>query len=342
MKVFVLFCICVVVTLSALAQSSDSSGVFFAKGTEEQKNKRFAVAFQYFQKAAQLDSSNPETWKQLGYTATELRRYPDAKKAFQKVYALKKDDTAAMHQLAVLNFNGRRWDEAISFAQLMRKNAMYDGTNFILGKSYYELENYAEAFKYLEAAVSDDPANAQIPYLIAVAYVDMNNYKKAVPYFQKALSLDSTNAKWTYELAMTYSAIPDDKTAVGYYELAAARGYKTDNDYYENLSTSCILSGQSDRGIQLMLNVLEKKPADINLLYNIAETYYRVKKYPEAIEYWDKVLEQDKQHARSLYMIGMSYQKKGDKTKGQKLCDKAIEMDPSLSNLKQKRMETGL
>jgi len=38
-----------------------------------------------------------------------------------------------------------------------------------------------------------------------------------------------------------------------------------------------------------------------------------------------------------LYMIGMCYMKKGDKGKGTQLCDKAIQMDPGLGSLKQKR-----
>ena len=45
----------------------------------------------------------------------------------------------------------------------------------------------------------------------------------------------------------------------------------------------------------------------------------------------------DKTNARVLYMIGLSYQKKGDKQKGMQLCDKAIEMDPSLNSLRQKQ-----
>ncbi len=44
----------------------------------------------------------------------------------------------------------------------------------------------------------------------------------------------------------------------------------------------------------------------------------------------------DKQNAAALYMIGMSYQKKGEKQKGMDLCDKAIQMDPSLAKNKQK------
>ena len=44
-------------------------------------------------------------------------------------------------------------------------------------------------------------------------------------------------------------------------------------------------------------------------------------------------------------MIGMAYQKMGgteNKNKGIALCDKAIEMDPSLAAYKQKKMMAGL
>jgi hypothetical protein len=41
-------------------------------------------------------------------------------------------------------------------------------------------------------------------------------------------------------------------------------------------------------------------------------------------------------------MIGMSFQKKGEKEKGQLLCDKAIAMDPSLESKRQKKMNMGM
>jgi hypothetical protein len=53
-------------------------------------------------------------------------------------------------------------------------------------------------------------------------------------------------------------------------------------------------------------------------------------------------LEYDKTSASSLFMIGMAYQKKGEKEKGIALCDKAIEMDPNLAGNKQKKMMAGL
>lgn len=342
MKNHVLAFLCAAFSLSVSAQSADSSRIFLAKALEERTNGRFAPAFTYLQTAIKYDSSNLDALRYLGLTAVELRRYDNAKLAFQKLYASKPDDTAAIRNLANLNLYTHKWEDAIRFAQLMLRKKMGGDINFIIGKSYYELENYGEGLEYLNAAFAENPKDARIPYMIARAYVDMSNYRFAARYYQKALAIDTTNARWFYEMAMVYAAIPDDKTAVSYYELAAEKGYKIDNDYLENLSVSCVLSGQPEKGIELMLKVLEKKPADLELLYNLAEAYYKTGKYQQAINYWDKILYYDKQNAKALYMIGMAYQKKGESSKGQLLCDKAIEMDPSLANLKQKKMDMGL
>ncbi len=85
-----------------------------------------------------------------------------------------------------------------------------------------------------------------------------------------------------------------------------------------------------------MKELLQRRPSDTNLLDMVAEAHYNAKKYDEAINYWDEMLALDKTNASALYMIGMSYQKKGEKEKGMSLCDKAIEMDPSLASHKQK------
>jgi len=318
----------------AMPQSTDSSGYFYQKAVEEKNKRLYMVAYNDLQKSVGYKADNIDAQRVLGLTAIELRKYDNARLAFQKVTELKKDDTTAIENLANIFFWTHQWQLAASYAQQAQQLHVGKGWNYVIGKSFYELEDYGHAFKYLQSASRDDSANAEIPYLIARAFVDMNNYKPAIAYFQKAISLDSTKFQWIYECALALATIYDDKTAVKYYELAALKGYRKDNDYYENLSDSYVAAGQAEKGLELMLQVLEKKPADLDLLYSVAFVYYKLKKYEEAIDYWDRILSFDKENAKALYMIGMAYQKKGDEQKGKMLCDKAIEMDPSLKSLK--------
>lgn len=323
-------------------QTVDSADYFFKKGLQEKSEKRFMVAYGDLKKAQSFKVNDPEFLTQLALTEVELRKYDLALFDFRKVDSLKKNDPTAIENLANLYFFNHRWEDAIKYGKKCHELNLGTRLNYLIGKSYYEMENYGEAYKYFQVVMTEEPQNAEVPYLLARAFVDMSNYRTAATFFEKAIALDSTKPRWIYEMAMTVSAIPNDKAAIAYYELAAAKGYKVDNDYIENLSIACLGAGQPDRAIDLMKGLLEKKPADLNLLYNLAEAYYHTNKYQEAIDTWDKILYFDKQNARALYMIGMAYQKKGDKDKGIALCDKAIEMDPSLRYLKTERPSMGL
>ena len=105
----------------------------------------------------------------------------------------------------------------------------------------------------------------------------------------------------------------------------------------ENLGIAYLDAGDLNSGVAILTDLLKKRPSDFNLLNMVAEAYYYKGKFDDAMNYWDTILGYDKTNASALYMIGMCYQKKGDKTKGTQLCDKAIEMDPSLAMYKQKK-----
>jgi tetratricopeptide (TPR) repeat protein len=223
--------------------------------------------------------------------------------------------------LALLFFSALSYAQTTSSLQQARKE--------------YQEENYAEVITLLEKAVLEEPQNAQVPYLMGRAYMDMNNYRKAASFMEKAIALDSTKSNWIYECGLIYYAIPDYKKSLEFIRLAGDKGYKKSSDYLENLGNAYINAGQNEKGIEVLNEVLKKKPEDPELLYQVAQANFKSAKYQEAISLWDRVLEQDKTNAEALYMIGLSYQKKGEKEKGQQLCDRAIQMDPSLRSKRQ-------
>jgi tetratricopeptide (TPR) repeat protein len=333
-NVFIYIIILLSLCIQVSAQSADSSLYFFLKATGEQSSRLYMVAYQDFKRALEFDAKNPDLLRQLGLTGVELSKYEEAIPVFEKLLTLQQADTVSIVQLSKLYFYTHQWGKTILLATRALQMHIGEKNYYMIGKSYYELEDYGHAFSYLPSAATDEPTNAEIPYLIARAYVDMNNYKPAIPYFQKAIALDSSKVQWIYECALVYATMYDDQSAIKYYGLAASKGYKKDNDFYENLADSYISVGQPDKALQILQDLLLKKPADLELLNSLGFTCYKLKKYDQAIKYWDQFLGYDKQNGRALYMIGMSYQKKGDNEKGKALCDKAIALDPSLKSLK--------
>jgi tetratricopeptide (TPR) repeat protein len=341
MKKFLLLLPAFYLAAGASAQYTDSARAEFRRGVTETSSGRHKPAFEHYRKATVLDSTYIDAYRAMGQSAIEIRQLELARQSFRKVLASDSTDQAAIEAMGNLSFWTRRWDDAIRYGRKMLDLGIGTRVNYMVGKSYYEREHFGLAFRYLDAAYKEEPRNAEIPFLFARSFVEMSNYKMAVKYYKEAIALDSSKVQWIYELAMAYSAIPDDRSAIPYFELAMSKGYKVDNDFIENLSGAYVSAGMPEKGIVMLTSLLEMRPADLDLLYFVGDTYYKMGKYDEAINQWDKILQYDKENARSLYMIGMAFQKKGDTKKGQAICDKAIELDPGLKVMRREKQGAG-
>jgi tetratricopeptide (TPR) repeat protein len=319
----------------------DSATYFLQKGMDEKKIGRRMESLKNFEKAFKYDNTNKVIVNELAASYFDLRKYSHAKDTYKKLVDLGDGSASTYKQLMNLSFNMRQQDDVLLYANKLKQADPGERVNFYIGKVHYDRENYGEAIKTLTAALKEDQLNGEAAYMIARSYADMQNYKQAIPFFQKAITLDPAKNNWIYELALIHYAIHDDKNALKLMLEAAEKGYKRDNEYLENLGVAYLNAGDLNKGVEILGEILKKKPSDLNILNMIAEAYYYKGRFLQAIDYWDKILEYDKANASALYMIGMCYQKKGEKGKGELLCDKAIEMDPSLAALKQKKQMPG-
>ena len=336
-----ILCSSLVANSQSIDSNTDSADLYLQKGLQEKKIGRNMEAIKHLEKAYQFEQRNRTILAAIASTNMDLRNYAKAKENYKQLVVLGDESVATYKQLLNLSFHLKHSDDVVHYAGLLKKADPSEPVAYYIGKVEYDRENYGEALRQLNIASKEDPKNAEVPYMIAHSYADMQNYKQSIPFFQQAIALDSTKNNWIYELSLIYYALQDDKNSLKYMLLAGEKGYKKDNEYWENLGIAYLNAGQLDQGVAILDQILIKRPSDINILNMVAEAYYFNGKYQKAIDYWDQVLTYDKENASALYMIGMSYQKKGEKEKGVRLCDKAIEMDPSLGNLKQKKQLPG-
>jgi tetratricopeptide (TPR) repeat protein len=323
----------------SFCQNTDSARFYFNKGTEANAAKLYAVASSNFDKAIHFNSNFTQAYIENGKVNLQMRVIGKAWQNFLKAYESDPQNNEVINELATLSFNNRQFQKAIDFAQ---KCVNCNNSSRILGMSYYNLEDYGKAEKYLNDAINKNAQDADAFYTLGRTYLELENGKSAIEAFKKAVKL-SPKSQWMYELGLICYNENDYQNAVKYFETAVDSGYNKSNDFYENYGFAQIYSGNSKRGIQTLNVVLERKPNNKELLNNIGYAMYETKKYNEALEYFTKVLEINPKDATTLYMTGMTYQKLGNKEKGQKLCDEAISLDPSLKRYRQKNeMPAGL
>ena len=333
MKTIIIFFAGIFITQLIFCQNTDSAQFYLNKGIEASKAKLYAIAANNFDKAIHFNSNFKEAYIENGKADLAMRSIGKAYQNFSKAYELDPQNNEVINQLATLSFNNRQFQKAIEFAQ---KCVNCENASRILGMSFYNLEDYGKAQKYLKEAIGKNTQDAYAAYTLGQTYLELEDEKNAIAQFQNAIELEP-KSQWMYELGLICYNQNDYKSALKYFEMAANKGYNKSNDFYENYGFAQLYSGDTENGIKTLNIVLERKPNNKELMNNIAYAMYDTKKYNEALDYFTKLLNINPKDATTLYMAGLTFQKLGQKEKGQKICDNAIELDPSLKMYRQKK-----
>jgi tetratricopeptide (TPR) repeat protein len=326
-------------TVSTVHAQTDSARGYFQKGMNAKNAGLYLAASQNFTKAISFDGQFTDAYRQDANVNMQMHRTDNAKADLEKVYQLAPNDNEAIQQLTGIYYDYRQYEKAIDLAA---KCKVSQYAKRITAMCNYQLENYEDAIKGLTDIVRDDPNDAAATYTIARSYLELEEYLKAVPFYQRAVTLDATKNVWMYELGLLYYNNDDYKDAIVLFDKAAVAGYNQSSDYNENLGFACLYNGNFERGEKILLSLLAKRPENKDLIRGVAAAYYNHGMYDKSLEFCQKLMMMDSKDGNALYQAGMCFQKKGDKDKGQQMCDKAIELDPSLASLRQKQMTVGL
>lgn len=339
MKKLLTLLLAVVTTAGYAAQYSDSSQFYFQKGLEEKKAKRYLVASDHFTKAIALNAAFVDAYIEKGYTNNEMRRTDAAKADFTKVLELDPQNEIATKELTTLYFNYRQYQNALELA-LKCKNCV--DKDRIIAMCYYKMEDYGKAEKLLITAISKNPKDAELTYTLASTYLEMGLEPKAITWYENAVALDNTKSRWFFELGLLYSNTNNHKKAVVAYNKAVELGFTRSNDFNENLGFSYVYSGDFDNGEKLLADLVKRRPGDKELIRDVATAFYDSKNYDKALDFCQMLLEMDMKDGQALYQAGLCFQKKGMVERGMQMCDKAIEIDPSLAGMKHKKLAPGM
>ena len=311
----------------------DSAAFYLTKAQQFSKISKFTDADKSFRKAIGFDNTNKILNIEYGNYLLAQRKYFLAIEQYGSVLEGDINNPVALQKLAEVSFLLRRWNDVVMYGKKLVQTEHKGTLKYMLGKSYYELENYGQSKVLLIDAVNENPAQVEAVTLLGKVLIELNDYKQAIAIYNKTLQLDPNNKQLIYELGLLYFTINNEPEAIRYFELAAEKGYKTDLGYFENLGLA-YLGTNIEKGVEILNKVLENKPGNSDILFQVAQAYFKVEKFQQAADTYYKVYENDPSNGRALFMTGVAYQKKGDKNKGIAFCEQAIRMDPELAQMK--------
>ncbi len=258
------------------------------------KAKQFTQAKKYLNRVSDSEKYGAQAKYYLGFIAYEGDDYEEANELFEEVKDNERYNKDLSYYQADMNFKLGKFQKSIDIGK-----DQYDRSSpkekselsKIIGESYFNLEQYAEATPYLKdyKGVSGKWNNTDY-YQLGYAYYKQKNYTAAVGEFNKIV--DGRNAvaqNAYYHLAESYLKLGKKQQALNAFKNASEMDFSAEivEDAALNYAKLSYEIGNSYQSVpQVLLSFIEKYPNNKNnaMLKNLLiDSYISSRNYKEAI-----------------------------------------------------------
>ena len=206
----------------------------------------------------------------LGYIAYQQDDYDGANERFDQITDQDLLDEKLSYYQADMNFKLGKFEEAIALAkdQLPKADRQeISELNKIIGESYFNLEQYANAIPYLEQYKGKRGKwNNTDYYLLGYCYYKQEDFANAIQQFNKIIGgTNSVSQNAYYHLAECYLKLDKKQEALNAFRNASQMDFSSEiqKDAYLNYARLSYEIGNAYEGVpQVLSSYLEKYPND--------------------------------------------------------------------------------
>jgi TolA-binding protein len=267
----------------------------FNNGYAYFKSKRYNEAKKYFNRVSNSQKYGSQAKYYLGFIAYEGDDYQEANELFEEVKDEERYAEGLSYYQADMNFKLGNFQKAIDMGK-----EQYDSSNpmekselsKIIGESYFNLEQYAEAIPYLkEYKGKRGKWNNTDYYLLGYAYYKQGDYESAIGEFNKII--DGRNAvaqNAYYHLAESYLKLDKKQQALNAFKNASEMDFSLEiqEDAWLNYAKLSYEIGNSYQSVpQVLQSFIETYPKNKNnevLKDLLIDSYMTSKNYKAAME----------------------------------------------------------
>ena len=247
----------------------------------------------------------------MGDNFIRSQYYGLASGRYHQALYLQPDNTEALCRLAEIDIKIRNYEDAeTTLFKVITKDPTHIPALKNLGELMYSLGRYREASEYYGQYIklAETSEKALIRY-VTVLYFN-KEFSKVVEYVDRVLMQDSSNPVMLR--LKGYSAYELDQNQEGldamqkFFEVRSvadtSKVIATDYEYYGKLLAR---TGNDSLAIINLVKAMEMDTALKGLLEDIAKLYEKQKKYPEAIQYFEELIQAKNENVSSLIYFSM-------------------------------------
>ncbi|MEI1278878.1 tetratricopeptide repeat protein [Leptospira venezuelensis] len=332
------------------------------------ENERFPQAIDSLQKAITLDGNNIYAYYNLTLAYAHSGQKTAARNTALKAREIAPNDPRIALMAGNLFNEIDDPDAAIdSYKQGLSSSPDDPYLTYNLALSYFkkgEIPQAEEQFKLVVMrARGGKLAAISNSYLGNISY-NRGDYVSAEHYFREAATITPNDAKALYNLSIVLKKNGKLEESVKYLELANQAG-SNDPELFRSIAEGFEQLNQGEQSINALQKGLKYNPNNLDLLFQLAETYYnkgnllaaeetyrrivdstpgdsftetallnlgvvldQMERYGEAITYLNRVLDLNPKNAKAYYNLGLVYKHTGNGTQAIENFRKASYLDP--------------
>jgi len=163
----------------------------FNLGREVYDDQDFEVATGIFEELIVIDPKKPQAYQMLAVIAAENGNEDLKLDYLRRLGDVAKDNPDVLNMVASEYLTAKDYDNAIRYYQMYIDLKPQEATGYLsVGGVYWEMENFAEAYKYFQTALGLDPDNADIVVNALAMAQKMNDDEKLLEYAYKWVEID--------------------------------------------------------------------------------------------------------------------------------------------------------
>ncbi|MGC3948112.1 MAG: tetratricopeptide repeat protein [Chryseolinea sp.] len=253
------------------------------------------------------DDHNAETFILLGDAYLQLNDGGKAVSAYETAAALDQKNALAHYKVGRVYLRSRNYDAAQeSFAKAVSIDPNYALAYKEQGELYYQMSKGAEAVAAYEKFISLTESPEKYQSKLAFYYLMAKNFKKANDIFKQLVSKDSTNATILKYYGVSQYESKDSVGARSTFEQYLAKQKPelieaADYNYYGKV---LVKLKEDSLAMQAFEKSITMEPKQPNIHEQMADTYFAMKKYPEAVTSYRRLFTYRKPSSQDLYNLG--------------------------------------
>jgi len=311
------------------ATAQESAETHLGRGYQALKQERYDEAVTEFRAALKMDPALVMRARfPLAVALFESKQTAEARKEFEVVRREAGSSPAVAYYLGRLDLLDENFASAIRNLSEAAARPPFPDTAYHLGFAYLKQGDLPNAEKWLKLAEQATPEDSAVPYQLAMVYRKEGREADAREAFARSAAIrrtDADEALLRHECAQKLEEGPRDEA-----HTVCGRLYDANNALkLTALGTIYGQHGDLEAALPPFERAAELEPQSPQMQYNLAFTYYELKRYAEAREHLGRAVERwpDIFQLNSLY--GAVLLRLGEVRGAWPVLQHAHELDPS-------------